>query len=133
MLFFTRQNKLLVTPSKTRGRPPGSKCPYDLSRTDVEWLTALNKSRQNKGLMELEESVLEKALSYIENKVTFLTSILLLYIRACKWISSLLPFLYYLNYCNFWYLFYQLNKDKLGLIMVFVFGFFIDLAYRPFS
>ena len=95
MLFFIRQNKLLVTPSKTRGRPPGSKCRYDLSRTDVEWLTALNKSRQNKGLMELEESMLEKALSYIENKVIFLTSILLLDIRAYKWISSFLSFLYY--------------------------------------
>ena len=37
---------------------------------DVEWLTALNKSQQNNGLMELEESVLEKALAYIENKVS---------------------------------------------------------------
>lgn len=37
---------------------------------DVEWLTGLNKSQQNKGLMELEESVLEKALAYIENKVS---------------------------------------------------------------
>ena len=36
----------------------------------MEWLTALNKSQQNNGLMELEESVLEKALSYIENKVS---------------------------------------------------------------
>ena len=38
---------------------------------DVEWLKALNKSRQNKALMELEESVLEKAISHIENKVIF--------------------------------------------------------------
>ena len=37
---------------------------------DVEWLTALNKSQQNNDLMELEESVLEKALAYIENKVS---------------------------------------------------------------
>lgn len=75
ILLFSllRQNKLLSTPSKTRGRPPGSKCPYDLSRVDVEWLTALNKSRHNKGLMELEESTLEKAISYIENKVLCLS------------------------------------------------------------
>lgn len=65
---FKLQNKLLVTPSKIRGRPPSSRCPYDLSRMDVEWLTALNKSRHNKGLMELEEAVLEKAVAYIENK-----------------------------------------------------------------
>ena len=70
-----RQNKLLSTPSKTRGRPPGSKCPYDLGRMDVEWLTALNRSRQNKGLMELEESTLEKAIAYIENKV-FLAAVI---------------------------------------------------------
>ena len=38
---------------------------------DVEWLKALNKSRQNKALIELEESVLEKAISHIENKVIF--------------------------------------------------------------
>ena len=38
---------------------------------DVEWLKALNKSRHNKALMELEESVLEKAISHIENKVFF--------------------------------------------------------------
>ena len=38
---------------------------------DVEWLKALNKSRQNKALMELEESMLEKAISHIENKVFF--------------------------------------------------------------
>ena len=69
VIFLSRQNKLLSTPSKTRGRPPGSKCPYDLGRMDVEWLTALNRSRQNKGLMELEESTLEKAIAYIENKV----------------------------------------------------------------
>ena len=37
----------------------------------MEWLKALNKSRQNKSLMELEESVLEKAISHIENKVFF--------------------------------------------------------------
>ena len=37
---------------------------------DVEWLTALNKSQQNNDLMELEESILEKALAYIENKVS---------------------------------------------------------------
>ena len=36
----------------------------------MEWLTGLNKSQQNSGLMELEESVLEKALAYIENKVS---------------------------------------------------------------
>ena len=60
---------MLVTPSKTRGRPSSLKCPYDLSRMDVEWLKALNKSRQNKALMELEESMLEKAISHIENKV----------------------------------------------------------------
>ncbi|XP_068717950.1 PHD finger protein rhinoceros-like [Montipora capricornis] len=65
---FKLQSKLLVTPSKMRGRPPSSKCPYDLSRMDVEWLTALNKVRQKKGLIELEEAVLEKAVSYIENK-----------------------------------------------------------------
>ncbi|XP_074621877.1 uncharacterized protein LOC141880294 isoform X2 [Acropora palmata] len=65
---FKLQSKLLVTPSKTRGRPSSLKCPYDLSRMDVEWLKALNKSRQNKSLMELEESVLEKAISHIENK-----------------------------------------------------------------
>ena len=70
--YFCRQSKLLVTPSKMRGRPPSSKCPYDLSRMDVEWLTALNKSRQKKGLIELEEAILEKAVSYIENKVLFL-------------------------------------------------------------
>jgi len=66
---FNRPSKLLSTPTKARGRPPGSKCPYDLGRMDVEWLASLNKSLQNKGLMELEESVLEKALAYIENKV----------------------------------------------------------------
>lgn len=65
---FKLQSKLLVTPSKTRGRPSSLKCPYDLSRMDVEWLKALNKSRQNKALMELEESMLEKAISHIENK-----------------------------------------------------------------
>lgn len=65
---FKLQSKLLVTPSKTRGRPSSLKCPYDLSRMDVEWLKALNKSRHNKALMELEESVLEKAISHIENK-----------------------------------------------------------------
>ena len=37
----------------------------------MEWLKALNKSRQNKALMELEESMLEKAISHIENKVFF--------------------------------------------------------------
>lgn len=37
---------------------------------DMEWLTGLNKSQQIKGSMELEESVLEKALAYIENKVS---------------------------------------------------------------
>lgn len=67
---FNRPSKLLSTPTKARGRPPGSKCPYDLGRMDVEWLTSLNKSQQNKGLMELEEAVLEKALAYIENKVS---------------------------------------------------------------
>ena len=67
---LNRPNKLLNTPTKVRGRPPGSKCPYDLGRIDVEWLTSLNKSQHNKGLMELEESVLEKALAYIENKVS---------------------------------------------------------------
>ena len=66
---LNRPNKLLNTPTKVRGRPPGSKCPYDLGRMDVEWLTSLNKSQRNKGLTELEESVLEKALAYIENKV----------------------------------------------------------------
>ncbi|XP_078371024.1 uncharacterized protein LOC144654687 isoform X2 [Oculina patagonica] len=65
---FKQPNKLLSTPSKARGRPPASKCPYDLGRMDVEWLTSLNKSRQGKGLMELEETQLEKALAYIENK-----------------------------------------------------------------
>ena len=75
VIFLSRQNKLLSTPSKTRGRPPGSKCPYDLGRMDVEWLTALNRFRQNKGLMELEESTLEKAIAYIENKVFFATEI----------------------------------------------------------
>ena len=68
--IFNRPSKLLSTPTKARGRPPGSKCPYDLGRMDVEWLTALNKSQQNNSLMELEESVLEKALAYIENKVS---------------------------------------------------------------
>lgn len=58
------------TPIKARGRPPASKCPYDLGRMDVEWLTSLNKSRRNKALVELEESQLEKALAYIENKVS---------------------------------------------------------------
>ena len=67
---FNRPGKLLSTPTKARGRPPGSKCPYDLGRMDVEWLTSLNKSLRNKELMELEESVLEKALAYIENKVS---------------------------------------------------------------
>ena len=75
VIVLFRQNKLLSTPSKTRGRPPGSKCPYDLGRMDVEWLTALNRSRQNKGLMELEESTLEKAIAYIENKVFFAAEI----------------------------------------------------------
>lgn len=68
-IVFNRPSKLLSTPSKARGRPPASKCPYDLGRMDVEWLMSLNKSRQNKGLIELEESQLEKALAYIENKV----------------------------------------------------------------
>lgn len=65
---FKLPGKLLSTPSKTRGRPPGSRCPYDLGRMDVEWLITLNRSRRNKGLMELEESTMEKALAYIENK-----------------------------------------------------------------
>lgn len=58
------------TPVKARGRPPASKCPYDLGRMDVEWLTSLNKSRKNKALVELEESQLERAMAYIENKVS---------------------------------------------------------------
>ena len=52
---------------------------------DVEWLTQLNRSRQNKVLMELEESTLEKAIAYIENKVFFATEIQYWHARGLSW------------------------------------------------
>ncbi|KAK3696718.1 hypothetical protein QZH41_013077, partial [Actinostola sp. cb2023] len=62
---FKLPGKLLNSEEKRKGKSP---CNYDLNRMDVEWLSNLNKCRCNKGRIELEEEILEKAISYQEDK-----------------------------------------------------------------
>ncbi|EDO49715.1 predicted protein, partial [Nematostella vectensis] len=58
--------KFLKADEKKKSR---TQCIYDLNRTDVEWLTALNSITLScLGKTELDEGTLEKAIAYMEDK-----------------------------------------------------------------